>query len=60
MSDGPYSDVEGKNGRHRKISAPEPISIPTETRDKSRARADTVTDSDDSFRSTFARSFAGH
>ncbi|KAH7397788.1 eukaryotic membrane protein family-domain-containing protein [Cadophora sp. MPI-SDFR-AT-0126] len=45
LSDGPYSDVEEKNERHRKISAPEPMSIPTEARDKSRARAETASNS---------------
>ncbi|KAL5318575.1 hypothetical protein ACEPPN_013637 [Leptodophora sp. 'Broadleaf-Isolate-01'] len=42
LSDGPHSDVDGRNGRHRKISAPEPMAIYAEVPNDRRARAETA------------------
>lgn len=42
MSDGPHSDVERRSVRHRKISAPEPMDVLTETHVDRRARAETA------------------
>lgn len=42
LSDGPYSDTETRRGKHRKISAPEPMDILAESPNDGRMRADTT------------------